>query len=203
LPVRLSEAKEQKHRIWIYINDFPVETFVHDVESLNQYLEKERKKAFSPLMQMIVEGIEIPKPCKLSAELKKFARETKERKPPKFNKEELDRMRYSITNFVDDLRQPRSKFELTATGTALYTALSEFYFRSNDLWLAKHKSIPRELKNADVAFQERFCLAFEDLFANGQSEKVIRLAEEVLKAHGGFLFDGYRNDALKNKDSKN
>ncbi len=180
-----------------YFNDFPIEAFVHDAETLNYFLQKESKNAFPSMMQMILEGIEIPAPCELSRNLKKNAAELKEQKPPKLTVEEIEQFRYMITDFIDDIRYPRSKFELTASGTALYSLLSDFYFRSNDLWLAKKKSIPRELKKSDAAFQEQFCLAFEDLFVNGKSEKVIELAKEILHPHGGFLFDGYRNDAPK------
>lgn len=193
--VVLYENLPNAFRESFYFNDFPVEAFVHDAETLNYFLENERLNAFSPLMQMILEGIEIPEPCEISDRFKGLARQMKERKPPKLGKEEIERFRYMITNYIDDIRYPRSKIELTATATILYSALSDFYFRSNDLWMAKHKSIPRELENVNPEFQERFCFAFEDLFVNGKSEKVIKLSEEILLSHGGFLFDGFRNDA--------
>lgn len=183
------------YRESFYFNDFPVETFVHDPETLNHFLQSEYENAFSPLMQMILEGIEIPAPVELSQKLKRLSAEMKKRKPPKVSDEEIERLRYSITNFIDDIKEPRSKFELTATGIALYPILSDFYFRANDLWLARHKSIPRALEKADAEFKEHFCLAFEELFVNGKSEKVVELAEEMLRKHGGFLFDGYRSDA--------
>jgi hypothetical protein len=41
----------------------------------------------------------------------------------------------------------------------------------------------------------RYCNSFEELFARGRAEKVIALAEEVLKPKGGFLFDGHKLDA--------
>ncbi|MDQ3323969.1 MAG: nucleotidyltransferase domain-containing protein [Acidobacteriota bacterium] len=179
-----------------YFNDFPIETFVHDPETLNFFLQNECRQAFSPLMQMIDEGIEIPKPTEFSADLKKLAAKMKE-SLHKISNEEIERMRYGITNLVDDIKFPRSKFELTATGTALYSALSDFYLLVNELWLAEHKTIPRILEQKNPEWQNQFCLAFEDLFVNGKSEKVILLAEDLLQPYGGFLFDGYRNDAPK------
>ncbi len=100
-----------------YFDDFPVETFVHDSETLNYFLETERLNAFSPLMQMILEGIEIPAACEISNKFKKLVRQMKEQKPPKLSEEEIERFRYMITNYIDDIRYPRSKFELTATAT--------------------------------------------------------------------------------------
>lgn len=195
--VVLYENLPNAFRESFYFDDFPVEAFVHDPETLNYFLERERSNAFSPLMQMILEGIEIPEPCEISDKIKRLARKMKEQKPSRLSDEEIERLRYMITNYIDDIRYPRSKFELTATATFLYSAISDFYFRSNDLWLAKHKSIPRELEKADPEFEERFCLAFEDLFVNGKSEKVIELAKGLLQSSGGFLFDGFKSDAPK------
>jgi predicted nucleotidyltransferase len=195
--VVLYENLPNAFRESFYFDDFPVEAFVHDAETLNYFLERECSNAFSPLMQMILEGIEIPKTCEISDKIKRLARQMKEQKPPKLSEEEIERFRHMITDYIDDIRYPRSKYELTATATVLYSAISDFYFRSNDLWLAKHKAIPRELKKADPEFEKRFCLAFEDLFVNGKSERVIELAEELLQSAGGFLFDGFKSDAPK------
>jgi hypothetical protein len=41
----------------------------------------------------------------------------------------------------------------------------------------------------------RFREGFDELFAGGRGDKVIALAEEVLKQRGGFLFDGFEHDA--------
>ena len=79
----------------------------------------------------------------------------------------------------------------------LYGLLADFYFRRRSLWSAKGKSIPRQLAKVNPKFQRRFSLAFDKLFANGNTGPVIRLAEEVLKPAGGFLFEGYTVQAPK------
>jgi hypothetical protein len=118
-----------------------------------------------------------------------------EMRPPKLSVEEISKSRYNITNLVDDIRQPRSKAELVAVGAELYEALADYYFRVNNLWSAKGKSVPRVLEQADADLGLRYCEAFEELFADGKSEKVIALSEEILSPNGGFLFDGHRLDA--------
>ena len=115
--------------------------------------------------------------------------------PPKLSEEEVHRSRYTITNLVDDIRHPRNGEELVASGTDLYGVLANYYFRTNNLWSAKGKSIPRVLMKANPDLYLKYCNSFDDLFRAGRTEKVIALAEEILKPCGGLLFEGYRSDA--------
>jgi hypothetical protein len=109
--------------------------------------------------------------------------------------QEVERLRYSITDLVDDLRAPRSRDELVGTGSQLFETLANYCLRTRGLWSGKGKSIPRALMRADAPLCERYCRSFEDLFTKGDPRAVIALAEELLGPDGGFLFDGYRLDA--------
>lgn len=109
---------------------------------------------------------------------------------------EVDRdLRYRITDLLDDIRDPRSYAELIATAGELYEALANYYFRVNDRWSAKGKSIPRVLEQVDSYVASRYREGFETLFRIGDASAVIALAEELLHAHGGLLFEGHKGDA--------
>ncbi len=194
--VVIFDALENAYRESFYYQGFPVEAFVHDRQTLNYFmLEVDRPSGFPVMAQMVLEGVEIPLPSELSQSLKRRAASVIEKGPPKLNEEEINKLRYDITNLVDDIRQPRSKEELIASGTELYGVLANYYFRVNNLWSAKNKSIPRVLNKIDPELCLRFCDSFEELFSNGRSEKVIGLAEDVLKSKGGFLFEGHKLEA--------
>lgn len=187
------------YRESFFFGGYPVEAFVHDPETINYFVtEREFKSGECVMAQMISEGIEVPEPSEFSQRLKQFAASVINSRPPKLSEEDLRQMRYDITNLIDDLRHPRSKIEAVATGTDLYVVLANCYLRTNDLWTANDKSIPRKLKLANPEFCSRFCAGFDDLFASGQTERVISLAEDVLKPIGGFLFEGYKLDAPPN-----
>ena len=174
----------------------PVEAFVHDPETLNYFLHNHDRPSGLPVIaQMVVEGIEVPASSDLSQSLKQLAASLIEMGPPKLSEEEVHSLRYTVTNLVDDIRHPRNKEELVASGTDLYGVLANCYFRTNNLWSAKGKSIPRVLKKANPDLCLQYCDSFDDLFRAGRTEKVIALAEEILKPCGGLLFDGYRSDA--------
>lgn len=187
------------YRESFYFQGFPIEAFVHDPETLNYFLyEIDRPSGIPALAQMILEGIEIPKPNDLSRSLKQLATSVMQLRPPELSEEDVRKLRYDITNLVDDIRQPRSKDELVASGAELYEALANYYLRTNKLWSAKGKSIPRILRQADADLSLRYAASFDELFAYGHPEYVVALVEEILRPHGGFLFDRHRLDAPAN-----
>ena len=184
------------YRESFYFQGFPIEAFVHDPETLNYFLyEIDRPSGIPSLAQMILEGIEIPESSEFSQSLKRLAASVIESGPPTLSDEDIRKLHYNITNLVDDVRQPRSKDELIASGTELYEALADYYFRTNNLWSAKGKAIPRILKQADADLCSRYCNSFEELFVDGHPDKAIVLAEEMLQPKGGFLFEGHKFDA--------
>ncbi len=194
--VVIFEKLPAAYRESFYFQGLPIEAFVHDPETLNYFLhELDRPSGIPSLAQMILEGVEVPEASEFSQSLKRLAASVIESRPPILSEGDIRKLRYNLTNLVDDIRQPRSKDELVASGTELYEALADYYFRTNNLWSAKGKSIPRILKQADADLCLRYCNSFEELFANGQPAKVVALAEEILKPNGGFLFDGHKLDA--------
>lgn len=183
------------YRDSFYFQGYPVEAFVHDPETLHFFIERERVSGLCIMAQMVSEGLEIPETCALSQSLKEFAQSVINAPPPELSDEDLRKVRYNITNLVDDIRAPRSKEEAVASGTILYESLANCYLRTNNLWEAKGKTIPRKLKRADSEFYLRFCGSFQKLFTDGQVEEVIALSEEILEPIGGFLFEGHKLDA--------
>lgn len=175
---------------------YPVEAFVHDPATLEYFfLEIDRPSGIPALPQMITEGIEIPGPTKLSRDLKQRAAAMIEAGPPPLDDDGERRMRYFVSELLDDLRAPRCRDELIGAGARLYEQLADYHLRRQGLWSAKGQAIPRVLRRMDEALCDRYCGAFEELFARGEPRAVIRLTEDLLREGGGPLFDGYRADA--------
>lgn len=177
-----------------YFRNLPIETFVHTPETLNYFFEQDAECEIPSLPQMVAEGIPVPNKTDLSEKLKSIANEILQN-TPKLPIEKLDMIRYGITNLIDDIREPHSKEELTASATELYNVLADFYFRANGLWSAQNKAIPRILQKNDPKLCHVYCESFEELFVKGDQTKVIELTEKILKPHGGFLFEGVKLDA--------
>lgn len=171
---------------------WPVEAFVHDAGTLKEFFESDRQRGVPALLSMVWEGVEVPEASEFSKGWKRRARELLEAGPPPWDEEELTLRRYRLTDWVDDMRFPRSGAELIATGAWLYQDAAEFYFRTRGLWSAHSKTIPRRLREADAAFAERFLRAFDALFAEQRPDPAVALVAELLEPFGGFLFEGFR-----------
>jgi predicted nucleotidyltransferase len=169
-----------------------VESFVHDPQTLSYFFSRAKKLGIPILQTMVSEGVEIPSSSEFSRSLKQLADRAIAEGPEPWSKADIDSSRYAITNLVDDLRDPRSRAEQTATGSALYGALSTHFLRRQGLWSAKDKAIPRALRRTDSVFSQSFESAFEALFREGDSAKVIALADGILVHDGGWLFSGYK-----------
>jgi len=176
---------------------WPVEAFVHDAETLEHFFESDRQRGLPALMAMVSEGVEIPGASEFSAAWKRRAGELIEAGPPPWDEEELTLRRFRLTDWVDDMRFPRSSDELVATGAYLYQDAAEFYFRTRGLWAAHSKTIPRRLRQTDAVFADKFLRAFDALFAEKRGAPVIALVEELLEPFGGPLFEGFRKEAEK------
>ena len=175
---------------------YPVEAFVHDPETLEYFfLEMDRASGVPALPQMVVEGVEIPAPNDVSLALKQRAVALIKAGPPALEVETENRWRYAVTDLLDDLRDARSHDELVGTGARLYEQLADYHLRRQGLWSAKGKSIPRALRRADADLCDRYSRSFDNLFKLSDPRMVIQLAEELLGAGGGPLFEGYRADA--------
>jgi hypothetical protein len=175
---------------------YPVEAFVHDPQTLEYFFVTiDRVSGFPVLPQMVVEGIEIPQPTKFSASLKARAAAIIQAGPPPLDVETDRRRRYVIADLLDDLRGVGSRNELVATGTRLYEELADYHLRRNGYWSGRGKALLRALQRADPKLCTEFCETFDQLFQHDNTEIVIRLAETLLRQHGGLLFDGYRSDA--------
>jgi hypothetical protein len=175
---------------------YPVEAFVHDPETLNYFFfEVDRPAGVPSLPCMVTEGIEVPGPNDLSQQLKTLAQTLLDAGPPPLSKESRDRLRYTISDTVDDLRYPRSADEVMATGSVLYGELADYYLRTRGMWSAKGKALPRALQRADTHMAKRFSDCFADLMVRQDATTAIKLCEDLLASDGGFLFDGYRSAA--------
>ena len=107
--VRAAYRESFTHMGW------PVEAFIHDLETLRYFFYKiDQPSATSTLCEMVKEGLEVPSACKLSDEAKLLATEVLKAGPPALTFEEIEDRRYSISELIDDLRDPRTRHEMNA-----------------------------------------------------------------------------------------
>jgi hypothetical protein len=193
--VVLHASLPQAYRESFLFEGLPVEAFVHDPQTLSWFIEQDLQDAHPALIGMLVEGAAIGPRQEAALLFKQRAQQILAEGPPPLSDDALLRLRYAITDKLDDLAADRSRSEIFAIGSALYPLLAELYLRGSGHWNGSGKWVARLLHHSDVSLAQHFETAFLDLYAQSHSTPVIRLAEDLLAPHGGRLFSGYRSDA--------
>lgn len=173
-----------------------IDAFIHDIATLRYFFEKcDKSSGILALPKMVLEGIEVTSPSSFSKNIKRMAKATIDAGPPLWNKTDIDKERFFITDKLDDILTPKNRESQIASAAWLYEALAQFYFRSKGKWAASSKSIISFLQNEDKELAEEFCGAFDGLFKNSGTEKLEILVNKILAPYGGLLWEGYRSDA--------
>lgn len=176
-------------------DEWPVEVFIHDIETLNYFFhEVDGKLGVPSLAFMVLEGKAIPENHEWNFKIKSLADMMITAKPSPWNEEIIKHQRYAITDLVDDLRAPRNEFEARIIISSLHEMLGHFYFRTKQMWSASRKYIPRRILKVNPEFGKKWIKVFDAAFL-GDYNQLIELSEEILMPYGGFLFEGYRRDA--------
>jgi len=103
--------------------------------------------------------------------------------PPPLTTAERDRLRYCLTDALDDWTHVVDPGERVVIGSALWTGTAEAALSFGGRWVSGGKSLLRELREFDPGLAERWLAARDD---------PAPLARWVLAGAGGPLFDGYR-----------
>ena len=178
-------------------DQWPIEAFVHDPETLNYFFrEVDGKDGVPSLPSMVLEGSVIPENHELAFNLKSLAKQVLDEKPSEWSEETIYQQRYGITDLIDDLREPRNTLEAYIVIGSLHEMLGNFYFRTKRMWSASRKHIPRQMLKLDPQFGKQWVQAFEKAYM-GDYSNLITFTEELLKPYGGLLFDGYKRNAPK------
>ena len=169
---------------------WPIEVFVHNLQSYKLFFESDVKRARPSLPRMVAEGTVIKKRDFLS-ELIDEAKRIIELGPEVWTKKEIEFKRYFITDTLDDFIGSNNEAEELFIAGTLAEQLQEFVLRTNKRWVGKSKWVVRELNHYDPVFSEKFVEAFSQYYRTGNKKMVVEMAELVLKPYGGRLFEGF------------
>ena len=187
------------YRASYYYQGWPVEAFHHDMQTLHYFFEQvDRPTGIPVLMQMVAEGIEIPKQCAVSDQAKTLARKYLAMGPPVWDQLELEKSRYLLSDLVEDLRGTTNEVERQAIVMRLYEPFVHHVFRSRNVWAAKGKWIPRRLSDVAPGYAEELFNHINTAVRGEGIDQLIELVENELAKDGGYLFEGYTLQAPSN-----
>jgi hypothetical protein len=180
LDIVVLQAAGPNYRESLRFRGWPVELFVNTPASLEQFLAQELAIRKPSTHRMLAQGVPLlGDPAELRARCARVLTEG----PPPLTKAEQDRFRYGLTDLLDDHKHATDAGERTVIAAALWTAVAQAELAFSGRWISQGKWLLRELRELDPDFATRWLSARDD---------PAELAEEVLAAGGGPLFEGYR-----------
>ncbi|MDR1337673.1 MAG: nucleotidyltransferase domain-containing protein [Rickettsiales bacterium] len=198
-----ADVLPRAYRDSMIYQDWPVEMFVQNINSLAYFMEKDVAIGVPILVNMVAEGIILPENNPYAIALKDSAQKIMEQGPDALTQADFEKYRYMITDNLDDILDYKNMAELYGSLGWLYQELGNFYLRANRKWSGRAKSMSRAIKKAFPELLPEYQAAFKQGFA-GNVKPVLELADRLLAPFGGRYWAGWLQYApdVANLDKK-
>ena len=172
-----------------------VEAFVHTRESLEAFWGHDERRRVCSLLRMCADSRVLTDPGELADGIQAAARERLEAGPPEPGEEELDRLRYDLSDLLEDLAGADREDELAYVAGLVLAETAALALTAGGHWSARGKALARALREVDPDLAERLVNAHRMVLTEGDTAPLYRCALQVLDPVGGPLLAGYRLDA--------
>ncbi|WJW79891.1 GNAT family N-acetyltransferase [Bartonella sp. TP] len=190
------EALPHAYREAFIYDDWPIDAFVHDLDTLRYFCGRVEASDGKPaLINMISHGQEILAQNSVSIKAKAIAAEALVKGPDSWTQSQIAKERFIITDILDDIKSSKNKEEQIISIVNLFEPLLQFYFRAQKKWTASGKSLIRLFKQENPELAKEWIAAFESLIQTGDASGIECVITKILAPYGGYLWDGFRSDA--------
>jgi hypothetical protein len=166
----------------LVFRDWPAELFVHDEQTLERWLGEEHAARKPSLHRMVGAGVAL---VGNPVEWQDRCRAVLEAGPDPLSPAQRDRIRYGLTDLLDDLTHATDPGERRVIAATLWSDAGHQALAAGGCWNGNGKWLLRELRALDGGLAERWLRARDDEAA------IAAFAREVLDRLGGPLFDGF------------
>ncbi len=174
---------------------WPVELFVHSVDTVEHWLSKDRLRRRPTLGRLVAEGVPLLDVDGAGAHVSERCREFLAAGPEPLSDRDRDAMRYGLTDLLDDLADATDPAIRTAVAVTVWQQAADLLLAAGGCWGGTAKWLVRELTAYDVERGTRFGPRLHGgLVAaiHGEPALLVTVVDEVLAGSGGRLWAGYR-----------
>ncbi|HET7388537.1 MAG TPA: hypothetical protein VFJ19_17935 [Nocardioidaceae bacterium] len=175
-----------EHEGWI------VEAFVHTRDSLDRYWHQDAQRRSCALAAMCARSVVVADPAAVAAEIQRAAADRIAAGPPPADDEQVETMRYLLTDLLDDMAGCDKEDELAYLAGAVMRAVAELALVSGGRWGGTGKALARAVAEAEPDLAERLIDGHRHVVVYGDTSVLHRAAVDVLLRVGGPLLVGYR-----------
>ena len=168
---------------------WPVELFVHTEKSLRYFADKDQLRRQPTMMRLVGESIVLLDTDGSGARLKQEYLAKVAAGPKPLSTDELDLLRYMITNLLDDLSDAEGDVRLAIT-SVLWQDAARLLLTGAGHWSGTGKGLLRELTTYDVAHGTDYATVLLD-GVRASDDRLVVAVDRILAAYGGRLFNGF------------
>ncbi len=183
---------DNPYRESFYQYGWPIEAFIHTVDSYKEYFNNDAKRRRPSLPKMCSEGIMLKDDLGLATEIKKIANDILEKVPEPFSSQEIASQRYAITDMLDDLIGAEVYEEELFIINELSEKIINFILVNRGHWMGRGKWLPKLLKKLDEELYIGLIDAMNTFYKENDKQFFIDFVTKELNKYGGRLFEGYR-----------
>jgi hypothetical protein len=168
---------------------WPVELFVHTEDSLEYFRDKDQQRRQPTMMRLVGESIVLLDTDGSGARLQKDCLDEIAAGPRPLTTAELDLLRYTVTNLVDDLADATTGDVRTAVASVLWQDAARLLLTGSRHWSGTGKGLLRELTAYDEAHGTDHARAL--VAGVRDTAALVEEVDSILDQYGGRLFDGF------------
>lgn len=169
-----------------HLHGWPVETFLHDTQTLTEHVARARPRRQPDLIRMIATGVLLTSHNDEVLNLQAECAAVLAAGPAPLTDAERKSLQYRLTDLLDDLTHATDAGEQTVIATIAWTSIAEKALMLGTRWPGDGKWLLRELRDYDSEFAARW------LAAHGNVAATSSLLRDLLDNAGGPLFAGHR-----------
>ena len=169
-----------------------VEAFVHTRQSLDEFWDDDAGRRVCTLLRMCAESVVLADPAGIATEIRSTAAARIAAGPEPLTDEERDRLRYGLTDLLDDMAGCDDEAELHFIAGGVVREVSVLALALAGEWSGRGKALARALKVVDPDLLERLVNGHRHVVLYGDTAVLHRAAVDVLLRAGGALMVGYR-----------
>jgi predicted nucleotidyltransferase len=177
------------HRETLDHAGWPVELFVHTPASIHHYVAKDLSRRHPTMARLVANGVPLlPLRDNAGGAVRRHCEEVLERGPGPVAADDLELMRYGLTDLLDDLGDVGPGPEAAAVAVTVWRAAAELALASAAAWNGTGKWLVRELQKLDEREGTHLATALDTGLRRalaGERGSLVAVADGVLDRCGG------------------
>jgi len=201
--VIITDDPEAPYRESFTDRGWPVETFVHTMESARRYFASDAQSRRPVLPRMVLDGTVLRDVDGTVASVRAEARRVIDAGPAPLTDAQLEERRYFVTDLLEDLRgmDADSGLERWLVASDLVSQAANLILATCGEWTGTGKWLARLLSEHAPIRAHQLDEAMRALAATGRQDALISVIQAILDASGGPVFAGFKRAGRRDPEA--